>query len=172
MKRFISIIILFTTLLLLLSSCTNFGNDISSVGIDGVSKTYTTVYLYSFKNAAIDENYESTTSDETPTSEGYIYSTEKLKSGDKIRVWKDFKFGVSSSQWLGDRTSGTYAVVDRIVKTYRVSVEEKEDTYIITYYTVYGNDGNDCASKKKNLKELTKHKIEVAKDRVIIEYDV
>ena len=169
MKKFISIILLFSSVLFMLCSCGNYGNNISSVSIDNISKTYKTVYLYSFKDASIDDYYQDDSSDMPPTATGYVYSTEKLKVGDKIEVWSNLWFGNLNSYPYGNSRRGTNAVVSRIVATYRVTVEEKEDTYIITYYTI---SESSSASKRKDLKELTKHKIEVTKERVIINYDV
>ena len=172
MKKTISVILLISLLILMLSSCDIISGDISSVRIDDSLLSCHTVYLYAFKNAKIDSNYESETSTETPTSSGFIYSREKLKVGDSIEVWKDFKFGTKTSSWQDDRQSGTEAVVAKIVDKYEVKVKNKGDTYIITYYTIDTSYSYTSVTERKNLVEVEKNKIEVVKDRVIIVYDV
>ena len=173
MKKVISIILLIATLVSILCSCNKTSDDISYVQIDSLLYVYETIYLYEFKDAAIDENYESSTSTETPSTSGYIYSSEKLKVGDSITVWKDFKFGTKTSSYQDDRESGTEAIVDEIVAVYRVQVKHNSDTYIITYYTVQDTSiSYTTVTKRESVKELEKHKIEVTKERVKIVYDV
>lgn len=172
MKKTISVILLISLLILMLSSCDIISGDISSVRIDDSLLSCHTVYLYAFKNAKINSNYESETSTETPTSSGFIYSREKLKVGDSIKVWQDFKFGKKTSSWPDNRQSGTEAVVAKIVDKYEVKVKNKGDTYIITYYTVDELISHTTVTNRENLAKIEKHKIEVVKDKVIIEYDV
>ena len=180
MKKAISIILLVASLITILCSCYKTSRDdtagsdnISSVQIDSLLFTYQTVYLYSFKNATIDPDYESTSSTETPSSTGYVYSYNKLEVGDSIKVWQDFKFGTKTSSYQDDRESGTEAIIDEIVAVYRVQVKHNSDTYIITYYTVQDTSiSYTTVTKRESVKELEKHKIEVTKDRVIINYDV
>ena len=188
MKKVISIILLIASLITILCSCNQKSDDMNSafddmnLGSDDISYvqidtsllyTCQTIYLYAFKNAKIDPNYESTSSTETPSSTGYIYSYDKLEVGDSIKVWQDFMFGKKTSSYQDDRQRGTEAIVDEIVAVYRVKVKRNTDTYIITYYTVPDTSiSYTTVTKRESVKELEKHKIEITKDRVIINYDV
>lgn len=133
--------------------------------------TCSTIYLYKFTNAEIDSNYESESSTEYPSSSGYIYSTEKLKIGDTITVWNEFRFGEKTSSWIDERKRGAEAIVDEIVCIYKVNVKTTSDTYIITYYSVEGITNYTSVTNRDNLKEIQKHQIEVTKERVTIEYN-
>lgn len=173
MKKIIALIIV-ASLILTLVSCGSSSSNVSCVYIEGSSLLSTsicyTIYLYSFKNAEINAKYESTSSTEKPSSSGYIYSTEKLNVGDAIKVWNEFKFGEKTSSWTDDRQYGVNAIVDKIVAAYKITVKATSDTYIITYYSVEGSISNTSVSKKENLKEIQMKKMEVSKDRAIIEY--
>lgn len=173
MKKICTAIAVFLSVSLLLCSCDS--DDVSSVRIADSASIYETIYLYSFKDAQIDEHFESTTSTEIPSSTGYVYSTEKLEVGDTIKVWQDFKFGESpTSSWTDDRTRGTDAIVDKIVDTFKIHIEEKSGTFVITYYSIEGAFyfSGTTVTNRDNLKEVEKHKIEISKERVIIEYDI
>jgi hypothetical protein len=174
MKKVLSLIIL-ASLCILLVSCNLTSTNVKSVYIDDssilTSNTHSTIYLYSFKDAKISTNYESTTSKEIPSSKGYIYSSEELKVGDSIKVWTDFKFGSKTSSWSDDREYGVDAIVSEIVEIYNVKVKKTSDTYIITYYSVKESLSKTSVSKKENLAEIQMHKVEVTKDKVVIEHN-
>ena len=164
MKKLISILLIIASMLSILCSCSILTRDnISSVRVEG-GGYYQTVYLYSFKeDQKTDyEKFVSHASGSTVITSGYIYSTEKLKAGDKIYTGKYFN---SQSFDYGY----TYAIVDKVVKTYRVKVQDNGDTYIITYYTA---NSYSAVTSKKDLTEVDKHKIEIVKEKVLIEYDV
>lgn len=154
-------------------SCGVASNDISRVKIDGMT-TINTIYLYEFKDAAIDSIFESTTSEETPTMTGYVYSSEKLNKGDVIRVWQDFKFGEKDSSWTDTREYGADAIVEEKIDTLKVKVSVKADTYVITYYTIEDSLGlsKTTVTDRADVKKATKHKIQVTKDKVVIEYNI
>lgn len=171
MKKAVSLAILTVMLLSIFCSCGQVSGKISYVRV-GDLLSYKTLYLYKFKDAEIDSIYESTTSTETPTSSGYVYSTEKLEVGDEIKVWSDFKFGEKGTGFTDTRKSGTMATVEKIVETFRVKVSANGDTYIITYYEVqHSSTSGSSVSDKDNIKNVEKHKIQVTKDRVIIVYE-
>lgn len=174
MKKVIAFIVV-AALIFMLISCGSSSIKVSRVFLEGYTTSYVdSIYLYSFKNAEISAKYESATSTEQPTSSGYIYSIEKLNVGDTIKVWNEFKFGEEPSSWTDNRPYGVNAIVDKIVAAYEIKVEATSDTYIITYYSVEGSFGNSlsytCVSNKEKLKEIQTKKIEVTKDRVVIEY--
>ena len=160
----LSIVLAITTLL---CSCSVIRNTdtISSVIID--DKEYKTIYLYSFKDAKID-NYKdssSNTNDTKPTATGFVYSTQKLLPGSKISVWENCYF-YENEYYSND---GTIAIVDEKIETYHIKVQHKDDTYIIEYYGapwMYTN----TASKREDL-DLNAQKIEIVKERVIIKYE-
>lgn len=170
MKKIVSLFTMIA-MLLILCSC-SFGGKVQSVQVD--STEYLTIYVYSFKDAEIDPNFESSTSSATPTYTGYVYSTEKLSVGDDIKVWNNFKFGEKgASSWTDTRKTGANATVDKIVKTYRVTVKSSNDSYVITYYKLKSSSYYDSSvSNIEDLVEIVKHKIKVSKERVIIKYDL
>ena len=143
------------------------GNDVKSVKVDGL--TYKTIYLCSFKNAKITENYSTLSNDkEKPTKNGFAYVTEEVTPGDVIRVWKGYYFkDDNSSSFLTSGDNGVDATVDKIIKTYKVKVSSNLNSYTISYYEV---NTYNSVSKRETLEEPTEHKIEVTKERVTIEY--
>ena len=165
MKKSIALALVILLVALTLSSC-SFSN-VESVKIDD-TYYYRTIYLYSFKNAMVDNFYSYTDSAKVPTQTGYVYSYEKLSSGDSIKVWNRYYFTDSIDNYGYYDSRGTYATVDRLVYTYRVEVSETNDTFMITHYNSIPY--NDTASSKNELPELTKEKIEVVKERVVITY--
>jgi hypothetical protein len=172
MKKIVSIITMLATLLILCACSPT--EKVKSVHVD--SSEYLTIYVYSFKDATIDSKFESSSSIATPTSKGYIYSTEKLAIGDTIKVWNNFKFGEKNpSSWTDTREYGANAIVDKIVNTYRITVKSGTDSYVITYFkpeSSYYNLSNSSVSNIEDLEKIVEHKIEVSKERVIIEYDL
>ncbi len=167
MKKIVSFITILATLLIL-CACSSVGK-VQSVRVD--SSEYLTIYIYSFKDATIDSNFESSSSNATPTSNGYIYSTQKLAVGDTIKVWNDFQFGEKKPSSL-ITLYGANAIVDNIVNTYRVKVKNSKDAYVITYFEPESSFSSSCVSNIEDLPKIVEHKIEVSKERVIIKYDL
>ena len=139
-------------------------NDIKSIKVDETS--YNTYYLYSFKDAIITDNYTFLVASNPPTETGFIYSAEKLKPGDSIKVWNNILFDPSDN-YVSSSMVGTNAVVDKIIEVYPIKVNNEKETYIITYFDI---KSTKTVSDKSDLNEPTKNKIEVAKERVTIEY--
>ena len=164
MKKSIALALVILLVALTLSSC-SFSN-VESVKIDDIN--YRTIYLYSFKNAMVDDFYSTESTSKVPTQTGYVYSYEKLSSGDSIKVWNQYYFYDRTDNYGYYGSSGTFATVDRLVYTYRVEVSETNDTFMITHYNSIPY--NDTASSKNELPELTKEKIKVVKERVVITY--
>ena len=163
------------SVLLLLFCCFILGcdskNEIKSISVDG--KTYYTVYLYSFDNASISDNYKviSVTPVDCPTIKGYSLSKER--NADRIEVWNQFYFvddGVDhTSISSSDLPSiGINAQVVELIDTYPVSIKENKDTYTVTYYTYSYSTDTEIERLVDN--SLYKHIIEVAKESALIEY--
>ena len=156
------LVLVFTLLNLL--SCSR--NNIKAVTVDEVE--YRTYYLYSFKDADITDDYSILADWGTPTKTGYVYSNEKLKPGDNIRVWNNLLFKVAGNTISSDMF-GTVAIVDKIIEVYSIKIDNNKETYIITYFDI---NYNKTVSNKADLEEPVKSKIEVTKERATIEYYV
>ena len=88
MKKIIALATLILILAAMLVSC---GTPvIRSVKVDDIG-TYQTVYLYSFKEADVD-GYRYKDSEGELSKTGFIYTTSKYNSGDKIRVYSELQF--------------------------------------------------------------------------------
>ena len=167
MKRIIACALIACLLCAALTSCGVAGN-IDYVEVDNWD--IKTLYLYSFKEADVDNAIDVPSDGEMPTSNGYIYSNTRLEPGDSITVWQQFKFGESSIKYQ----NGTTAVVKSVVDKFKVKASVKGDTYVITYYTLEDNLSVTKSSvcEKNSIHEAVKNKIQVTKDRVMIVYDV
>lgn len=155
------------TIAVFLCSCSS-NEAVKSIQINDAK--YETIYLYSFKNAQIDGQYEEvvTNMGTQPTANGYVYSTEKLSPGDMITVWDHIKFANhASASRFG---LGTTATVDEVIDVYRIEVETKKDTYKITYYDLV-NSIHMTASERQDLCEIKTQKIEIVKEHVTIQYE-
>jgi hypothetical protein len=159
-KIFFAVVVIIVSIFFV--SCHN-NDKIESIEVD--NEEYKTIYLYSFKDAEIDNEFMYIENcDVSPSSCGYVYSSEVLSVGDTINVWTNCFFNSGDSS-----TIGTYAVVEEIVDTYNVKIEEKKDTYIITYYIIENYD-RKTVSEKQELSKIEENKIEVFKERVTIKY--
>ena len=99
--------VILSMLLVSLCSCGANLGQIVEVCVDNIT-TYPTIYLYSFKDAQIDDLY-TINIPRMPTATGYIYSKKELKEGDTVNVWSNIRFKDESTP-LGYR-NGTDAVV-------------------------------------------------------------
>ena len=169
MKKIVVCILIVCLLCATLTACTGTTGKISYVKVDDFS-TIQTLYLYSFKDATVDNLIKATDGEGELTTTGYIYSNSKLDSGDTIEVWQQFKFGESSYQYK----YGTIAIVDKKVDEFRIKASVKNGTYVITYYTIEDSLtlSKSTARNKNELADVVKNKIQVTKDRVTIVYDV
>lgn len=161
--------LLVTVILSLLCSCQKEEEKIDNIKVD--DSVHQTIYLYSFKDANMEGLergfYENTKI--SPTPFGYVFSTRKLSSGDSVQVWNGIGYHWETPSYSGQAyTVGTDAVVDKVIKTYRVSIEEKTDTYKVTYYEM---PANKTFSTQEEIEDLTSQKIEVVKERVTIQYE-
>jgi hypothetical protein len=166
MKKIIVSILMLCLLCTTLSSCAVAPGKISSVKVDDLT-TYQTLYLYSFKDAPVDNLIGATGGALTTT--GYVYSNSKLEPGDTIEVWQQFKFGESSYKY----SYGTTAIVDKKIDEFGVRVSAKNGTYVITYYTLEDSFSlrESTVREKHELKDTVKNKIQVSQDRVIIVFE-
>ena len=165
MKKIISLIGILL-IIMIFCSCSVNGN-IASIKIDDVE--YKNVYLYSFKDAQINE-FSSTIANIIPTESGYIYSTEKLSPGDSIKVWEYAYFGDNDLPFMTSSDMGTTAVVDKIIEVYPIQIKKVGSNYKITYYE-WSTSIFNTVSNKQDLREITEQKIEIDKQRVIIKYE-
>lgn len=156
------------TILLIASSffcsCT-INRKIASVQIDDT--VYSSMYLYSFDNADISSYTLFPPHDVAPTPSGYTYSTEKLSSGDTIKVWGNIRFRTESENYLSSGDFGTTATVNKLIETYQIKVKEKKDTYVITYFDI---SNRTSSINPEHINKVEKVTIEVVKERVIINY--
>ena len=152
---FFFVLVFFSCVLL---SCSQKG--IKSITVD--NKIYNTYYLYSFKDALISDDYSMIDAGNPPTETGYIYSTEKLNPGDSIKVWTNILFRKANEYELG-----TIAIVDSIIEVYPIKLDRGKESYTITYFDI---KSAKTVSDKTDLKEPSRSKIEVTKERVTIEY--
>lgn len=168
MKKIIVSILMLCLLCTTLSSCAVAPGKISSVKVDNLT-TYQTLYLYSFKDATVDNLIKASENVETLTTTGYVYSNSKLAPGDPIEVWQQLKFGESSYQ----SSYGTTAIVDKKIDEFRVNVSAKNGTYVITYYTLEDSFSlsKSTVREKDELKDTVKNKIQISQDRVIIVFE-
>ena len=172
MKKFL-FAILFFIFVFALAACASIGN-VQSVTVDDTE--YKTIYLYSFKDANITKKYNAlNSSDSTPTSCGFIYSTEKLSVGDSITVWETYIFSKTNTNNNSYNDSsnssvGTKAIIDKVVAIYRINVDATFDTYKITYYK-FPSSFDLCVSNEDQICSLSEQNIEVVKDRVLIKYE-
>ena len=106
----------------------------------------------------------------TPTSNGFVYSTEVLSAGDTVTVWPYHRFGENNSSSLTAADYGTTATIEKLIAVYRIEIETKKETYKITYYK---NPAflTHTVSEEKDLPTLDPQKIEVTKERVTIKYE-
>ena len=155
MKKLLSVLSMVFVLFILCSCSDNSAAQITGKDMiryvkieesSGSTKTYRTIYVYSFKDA------------ETSTPSGYFYSKEKLTIGTSV--------GIGSGN----------AIVDKLIDAYDVKIDRKDDMYTITYYyyrdeNLYVGSIFNVVSDKKDLEPLKMAKIETYKDRVIIYYD-
>lgn len=162
MKKIISLISVLL-IIMIFCSCAINGN-IASIKIDDAE--YKNIYLYSFKDAQIND-FSSTIANIVPTESGYIYSTEKLLPGDSIKVWEHAFFGDNDLSYVTSSNIGTTAVVDEIIEVYPIQIKKAGSNYRITYYQVVFN----TVSEKQDLGEVIENKIEIDKSRVIIKYE-
>ena len=137
---------------------------VASVTID--DKEYKTLYLYSFKGAKPGDKY---TYDPPlyvrPSSNGYVYSYEKLSPDDTIKVWTNFLF-LRSDRIAFD--SGTNAVVVKMIRSYPVEIQESFDTYRIKCYRC---PPYSSVPYEEDICKPEVHQFEVSKDRVTVKYD-
>lgn len=159
--------ILFLSLLLTISiflnSCST--DVIKSIEVDNT--IYRNVYLYSFKDAQIDDVRPNYLPIDPPTTNGYVYSYEKLSPGDTVRVWTNFTFGDIGTS-VSYSNFGTDAIVVELIETYSLKLERKSDTYKITYYPA---SEYYTIHEGKEITKLTKHTFEVVKEKVTINYE-
>lgn len=171
MKKTLSIILIIAALMSVLSSCSTVFREIKSVRVHNGSygMTYQTIYVYAFDDAQIDNYSREPYAMDHPTRYGYVYSTEKLKVGDSIKVWQQFDFGAETTSLFNN--TGTYATVAEIVETYKVSARKKLNSYVITYYSLddYTYISYTTVTNKTYLAKIEKHVIEVS-NGVQIEY--
>ena len=158
--------VILSMLLVSLCSCGANPGQIVEVWVDG-SKVYQTIYLYSFKDAEIGSYYDDKI-EKAPTTTGYIYSKREFKKGDRIEVSVSLSLKSESDSSPEIVSFYSNAVVDKVVRTYKVKVTEKKDTYLIEYYEE--GIGATCASEQKDLAPVECFKIEVTKERVTIKY--
>lgn len=156
---------LFLMLAIAVSFTSCFGGKVSKVRIEG-DGSYEAVYLYYFENAVVSEYKKYSDDEGEPTKSGYIYSTKKYSEDDKITVWSEYHFS-SDSSWVG-YTTGTTAIVKKVVKVYYVDVSSSFGRYKITYYTV---PEKYCKTEKSDLDDLEKNMVNAPKDSVYITYD-
>lgn len=174
MKRFLSIALILV-MLFSFSSCDS-EREIKSVKIG--DKTYYSLFLYSFTDAEIPEEYSeiSDTPIEEPAESGYAIT--KDKDAEVIEVFEQFMrkntdLSESDSNNSYSVTSGytTVAIkanVKELIESFPITIEHKSDTYVITYYTYeYSTDTDKDRLIEKSLEKTT---IEVVKDNVVIEY--
>ena len=152
MKKIVVLTNLILIFTILFCSCST--DKISSVSVD--DKVYRTIYLYSFKDAQIDKEYDSDINTNIKlTTNGFVYSTQKLLPGEKITVWN----------WYFEYCIAT---VDEVIEVYRIEIKSTSDTYKITYYSL---PVKETVSEKRDIQALKMQKIEVVKERVIITYE-
>ena len=161
-KKNLSLFLVLVLVSFALLSCSQ--NNIKAIKVD--EKNYYTYYLYSFKDAIITDNYTMLETSNPPTKTGYIYSTEKLKPGDSIKVWNNILFN-GIDNYVSSTMFGTDAIVDKIIEVYPIKVDSGKETYTITYFDI---KSAKTVSDKTDLKEPSRSKIEVTKERVTIEY--
>lgn len=169
MKKLISILLSLFILVLSLCSCgTNrIHKKIKSITVDTLK--YETIYLYSFKNAKLDNVVKDLSPETAPTQTGYILSTSKLDSGDEVKVWTRHYFGEN----YYNSSKGTTAVVDKLVETYSIKINNNDETYLISLFNVNEPwQWNTHTVSEKTELEVVFRQIEVTKERVTIEYDV
>ena len=169
MKKVVLLVSIVLIIANLFCSCSA-GNEIKSVVVDDVE--YSTIYLYSFKNAQIDNYVKTLQTEVAPTESGFVYSSEKLSSGDAVKVWTGYYFTDKFSNSSGNfavigSDFGTIAVVDKVIEIYRIEIKSTDSTYRITYFTY----PIKTVSEEKDIGEIEKHKIEVTKERVTIKYE-
>ena len=170
MKRYL---ILFTLVCVTLTACCSCSNSEKISYVEFEDQKFETIYLYSFENAEITQDFQALTkTEEIPEASGYTYSTKKLSVGDTIRVWECFYFksGQGENEGFGINGAGVNATVSGLLKTYYVTVKEKNDTFMIVYYEVE-DSARKIVAEKSNISEITEQKIEVSKDRIIIKYE-
>ncbi len=135
---------------------------------------YKTIYLYSFRDADTNGEFDCKTRNHNilHDSYGYTYSSQKSSPGDAIKVWHNcfFSKNDSTSNTISYSYSdfGATAIVEEIIDTYRIEVKETKDTYIITYFKT---SNFDTATNKEDLDEIKKNTIEVTKNRATIKYE-
>ena len=166
-KKFVCLCLVLFIALFSLLSCSR--NNIKAITVD--DKYYYTYYLYSFKDAKINNYQENndyfiTSTSNPPTKTGYVYSSEKLESGDSIKVWNNLLFS-AEDDYVSSSMLGTDAVVDEVIDVYYIEVTSNKETYTITYFDL---QSKSTVSNKSELREPSKNKIKVTKERVTIEY--
>ena len=160
MKKFLSVFLLFVMIVNFVS-CT-FVHEIKAVDVD--TERYNTMYLYCFIHNCGNSDYNARYGRcgcGGKFKTGYVYSKDKHDVGDILSItMNDY-----NSYYYQTYTMATE--VNAVVDTYRISVREKIDTYVITYYTV-----TDFSPKveKEELKIPTQNTIVVTKERVTIHY--
>jgi hypothetical protein len=81
-------------------------------------------------------------------------------------VWNNiFFYGIDN--YASSTMVGTDAIVDKIIEVYPIKVDSGKETYTITYFDI---KFAKTVSDKTDLKEPSRSKIEVTKERVTIEY--
>ena len=169
MKRFISIILLFSFIMLGTSSC-GMEDKIKYIEVDETK--YYPVYMYSFRDAMISKNYTKFSETEDPTECGYVLSREKLEVGDEITVWTNIHFKDNENDWFSSDHLGVTAMVDKVVKVYSLKAERKSDVYVLTYYNRSSMASTITSSDRSTLEsELETIKAEVCAERVIVYYN-
>lgn len=172
MKKVISVLVLIALSLSLATSCNLGSRKAKSVLTKSILYSSRALYLYEFEDAVIDGEYKPADENEiTPTKSGFVFSTEELEKGEEITVWKNVIFESSSEfDWSGDpkTKSSTEATVKKCVKMYPILVEDKGQTFLITYYDSLSETYSTKEAALK--KEPEKHTIEIGKANVFIEY--
>lgn len=194
MKRIISIILLFI-LIFSFSSCSkNMSQDkeIKSVSIG--DKTHYPIYLYSYSDAKLlDENTflpsETDQLFQTLANSGFFLSTNKYNIGESIEVDFSCFYGEDGLKMSSeDRENYAHKKVNVVIKEVekrKISIKEKEDTFIIAYnemnsisYNVNCNDSyiyrkySSLSQSRDRLNELVDtNEIETVKENVVISYD-
>ena len=168
MKKLQQICIVFMILSLLCSCSEN--RKIKSVKIDDI--TYETIYLYSFTNAQIDGFHPMLQNDKTLIStNGYVFLTEKYEKGDVVEVWENLFFddNITTSTSVSYHR-GTTAVIDELLESYQIEIENKQNTFIITCY-LQNSRNTYSIYEYEDIEKPQKVTMEVVKERVMIYYE-
>ena len=172
MKRTLCVLLTLCFSVLLFASCGN-TKEIKTIVINGVE--YNSLYIYSFEDAEIIDDYSILykTEVDKPDSNGYVCSSERLNIGDDIVVWEQFFFDYPCYDNKNSLSSSDIkhctAKVSGLENEYLIDLKEKGDRYTITCYRIIGNKC-DTELERIESKSLEKIVVDVPKDDVVIEY--